>query len=89
MAPALLPIVDDAFPGYVQLSASSPEQQGLIALPLPSVDESRNTSHAVQWLIFAFVAVGGWFFFLRREAAEDAQRRRTSAASPASTPDAS
>ena len=89
VAPALLPIVDDAFPGYVQLSDSSPEQQGLIALPLPSVDESRNISYAVQWLIFAFVAVGGWFFFLRREAAEDAQRRRTSAASPASTPDAS
>jgi len=85
VAPDLLPVIDDGFPGYVQLSDSSPAQQDLIALPLPSVDESRNISYAVQWLIFAFVAIGGWFFFLRREAAEDAQRRRAADQSPASS----
>jgi len=73
VAPALLPAVADVFAGYIQLQDSVPEQQDLTALPLPDVDESRNISYAVQWLLFAFVAVGGWFFFLRREAIEDAQ----------------
>ena len=74
VAPALLPSVSDPFSGYIQLQESSPAEDDLVALPLPDVDESRNISYAVQWLIFAFVAVGGWFFFLRREAIEDAQR---------------
>jgi cytochrome oxidase assembly protein ShyY1 len=74
-APALeaLPIVADLYPGYVQLRDSTPAQDGLVALPLPTVDESRNVSYAVQWLLFAAVAMGGWFFFLRREAREDAE----------------
>jgi cytochrome oxidase assembly protein ShyY1 len=72
-APALLPQVSAEYPGYVQLSESEPAQDGLVALPLPSVDESRNVSYAVQWLLFAAVAMGGWFFFLRREAKEDAE----------------
>ena len=74
VTPALLPSVSDPFSGYIQLQESVPAEDELTALPLPDVDESRNISYAVQWLIFAFVAVGGWFFFLRREAIEDRQR---------------
>jgi cytochrome oxidase assembly protein ShyY1 len=44
---------------------------------MPDVDENRNLSYAGQWLLFALVAVGGWFFFLRREARDDAARRVT------------
>jgi cytochrome oxidase assembly protein ShyY1 len=70
---ALLPAVTSGLGQYVQLTGSDPEQTGLVILPLPesSVDEGRNISYAVQWILFAFVAVGGWFFFLRREAREE------------------
>ena len=71
-APALLPDLGAVAPGYVQLTASAPEQDGLVPLPLPDVDEGRNISYAVQWLLFAGVAMAGWFFFLQREAREDA-----------------
>jgi cytochrome oxidase assembly protein ShyY1 len=73
---AALPGTGPAFPGYVQLQESAPDQDGLVILPLPTVDESRNVSYAVQWLLFAAVAIGGWFFFLRREAKEDAEAAR-------------
>ncbi len=73
-APALLPAVAAAYDGYVQLVASDPAETGLTPLPVPEIDEGRNISYAVQWLIFAGVAMGGWFFFLRREAIEDAER---------------
>jgi cytochrome oxidase assembly protein ShyY1 len=73
VATSTLPVVPDPYPGYVQLRESSPGQEGLVALPVPTVDESRNVSYAVQWLLFAGVAMGGWFFFLRREAKEDAE----------------
>ncbi|MBI1350815.1 MAG: hypothetical protein GC156_06835 [Actinomycetales bacterium] len=77
-APALptLPSVAQPAPYFVQLRSSDPEQDGLTVLPLPEVemDEGRNISYAVQWLLFALVAIGGWFFFLRREAREDAER---------------
>ena len=73
--PALLPAVD-AVPEYVQLVTSDPPQEGVTVLPLPDIDEGRNVSYAVQWLLFAAVAMAGWFFFLRREAAEDAILRK-------------
>lgn len=74
-APALplLPSVGASEVGVLQLASSVPDQQDIRPLPLPEVDESRNISYAVQWLLFAGVAIGGWFFFLRREAREDAQ----------------
>lgn len=72
-APAvtLLPDVAASDVGVLQLAESVPAQAEVRPLPLPEVDESRNISYAVQWLLFAIVAVGGWFFFLRREARED------------------
>ena len=68
---AVLPISADS-PGYLQLT--SPSQPGLTMVPAPEIDEVQNISYAVQWLIFALVAIVGWFIFLRREAADDAQR---------------
>ncbi len=71
MSTAQLPRLDgDAFPQWIQ---SSQEEIGLVVLDLPDIDESRNISYAVQWILFAAVAIGGWFIFLRREAREDAQ----------------
>lgn len=75
---ALLPLVD-AEPSYVQLATSTPPQEGLVPIPLPTIDEGRNVSYAVQWLLFAAVAIAGWYYFLQREAREDAER----AAAPA------
>lgn len=57
---------------YVELISSQPAEPDLTPIPLPEIDEGRNISYAVQWLLFAAVAIAGWFFFLRREAREDA-----------------
>jgi len=74
-APSLdeLPREPEPLAAYVQLA--DPSQTGLIPVPPPEVDDSRNLSYAGQWLLFALVAVGGWFFFLRREARDDAAQR--------------
>lgn len=66
-------------PVYVERTASDPSEPDLLALPLPEIDETQNISYAVQWLVFAAIALGGWFFFLRREAREDAHERVSSA----------
>jgi len=71
VAPEVLPIEQSA-PGYLQLV--SPAQKDLTALPAPEIDEGQNISYAVQWLLFAAVAMSGWFIFLRREARDDARR---------------
>lgn len=71
MSTAQLPLLGgDTYPRWIQ---SSQEEAGLEVLVLPDIDENRNISYAVQWLLFAAVAIGGWFIFLRREAREDAQ----------------
>lgn len=71
--PAVLPVPTD-LDGYVQLTKSVPAQLGLDSVLLPEIDDSRNISYAVQWILFALVSIGGWFFFLRREARDDARR---------------
>ena len=72
-APAreVLPVKADV-PGYLQLT--DPKQPGLEVVPTPEIDEGQNVSYAVQWILFAMVAIVGWFIFLRREAADDARR---------------
>lgn len=72
--PVVLP-VETRLDGFVQLTASNPPQNGLDSVLLPEIDDSRNISYAVQWILFALVCIGGWFFFLRREAREDAQHQ--------------
>ena len=54
---------------YVQALNSAPEDSVTI-VPITRPDELQNVSYAVQWLLFAAVAIGGWFYFLRREAKE-------------------
>lgn len=51
----------------VQLISATPADDGIVIVPLPDVDEVQNVSYAVQWIIFALVAIIGWFIFLRRE----------------------
>lgn len=57
------------FPRWIQSASNDGSLEPVL---LPEVDDSRNISYAVQWLLFAGVALTGWFFFLRREAHEDA-----------------
>lgn len=73
-APALDPAVwAVGEPGiYLEMTSSRPADPDITTLPAPVIDEGRNISYAVQWVIFALVALVGWFFFLRREAGEDA-----------------
>ncbi len=52
----------------VQLISSKPSSGEIVIVPLPEVDEGQNISYAVQWILFALVAIIGWFIFLRREA---------------------
>lgn len=73
-------VLPGALGGYVQAAASTPADPELVRVPVPTVDEGRNISYAVQWLLFAAVAIGGWLVFLRREAREDAEQAGTSAA---------
>ena len=68
VASAQLPVPGNA-PWYVQAQQSVPEDSVAI-VPVPRPDELQNVSYAVQWLLFAAVAIGGWFYFLRREAKE-------------------
>ena len=68
--PDVLPVPGDVT-GYLQAEAPT---TGLIPVPRPEIDDGRNISYAVQWLLFAVVAIVGWWFFLRREAADDARR---------------
>lgn len=65
----------DALPGGTDvngyLQALVADDPALTSLPVPSIDEGQNISYAVQWLLFALVAMAGWLVFLRREARED------------------
>ena len=56
---------------FLQLMATDAPEEGLLSVPLPSVDEGQNISYAVQWILVALVAAVGWFYFLRREEKED------------------
>lgn len=66
-----LPAISGAVSDFWVQSASA--EDGLTNVPLPEVDEGRNISYAMQWLLFAVVAIGGWFVFLRREARTENQ----------------
>lgn len=66
---------------YVEATASAPVDPNVTAMPAPALDETQNISYAVQWLIFATIALSGWWYFLRREAREDAAKARHGAPS--------
>lgn len=59
---------------YLEATASDPADPDVTRLPAPVIDETQNISYALQWLVFAAVAITGWWYFLRREAREDAAR---------------
>lgn len=56
---------------YLEAVASAPTDPGVTRIPAPAIDETQNISYALQWMVFAAVALAGWWFFLRREARED------------------
>lgn len=72
------------YPGYIELVSSDPPETGnpaLTPLPLPELDEGNHLSYALQWICFAFIAVGGFVVILRGEA-----RRREEDAELAESP---
>lgn len=62
-----LPDIGPVQDRVVQVITSKPFDD-LAVVELPQVDEGQNISYAVQWIIFAIIAIGGWYIFLRREA---------------------
>jgi cytochrome oxidase assembly protein ShyY1 len=50
-----------------------PAQEVLAFVSAPQIDDTMNLSYAGQWLLFAGVAIVGWYIFLRREAKEDSR----------------
>ncbi|MSO27169.1 MAG: SURF1 family protein [Candidatus Nanopelagicales bacterium] len=76
----VLPAAGD-FTGYLRLTSSAPAQAVLSFVAAPKIDDTMNLSYAGQWLLFAGVALVGWFFFLRREAKDDTIAHREMAAS--------
>src|SRR5207237_8777401 len=58
-------------PGYAVLVDEQPRTAGApTVLPGPVLDDGPHLSYAVQWLLFAAVAIGGWWTYLRRESEE-------------------
>jgi len=67
-----------AFPGYIDLMSSTPPDSAeLTPIALPDLSEGPHLGYAVQWVLFAIVAVVGFVVLVRRErqygaAADDA-----------------
>jgi cytochrome oxidase assembly protein ShyY1 len=63
---------------YLRLETQSPAQTGGLPrpVPLPPLSEGPHLSYAVQWFLFAAVAVVGFFFLLRRTGLEERGRNR-------------
>ncbi len=66
---------------YLEATASDPSDPQVQRMPAPVIDETQNISYAVQWIVFAAIAMTGWWYFLRREAREDAEAHRSAGAS--------
>ena len=71
VAPAALPEIG-AYDGFLVTERPGP---GLEPLITEVPDDTRNLSYAWQWILFAVIALTGWWIFLRREAREDATAR--------------
>jgi len=56
------------YPGFVTLVTSEPAQGGALTIvPLPELDDGPHLSYAIQWIIFAAIAVAGFVMLVRRE----------------------
>ncbi len=67
-------VPEDLLPLYVQLEAQRPPAAAAgdapTPVPVPALDEGPHLSYAVQWAIFATVALVGYPLILRRRARE-------------------
>ncbi|HEU4355470.1 MAG TPA: SURF1 family protein [Actinomycetota bacterium] len=65
----------DLWPLAMQLQEQSPGQTGElpITVPPPELDEGPHESYAVQWFIFATIALVGFAILARREARDRAR----------------
>ena len=71
------------YPGYVDLMSSTPSQSGpLEPIPLPDLTDGPHLSYALQWIMFALVAVGGFIVLARRERALEGTESAQSEAVP-------
>jgi cytochrome oxidase assembly protein ShyY1 len=69
------------YPGYVTLVSSDPAQpSGLTPLPLPELSDGPHLSYALQWVLFAGVAVVGFLLLIRREGQDVDSATRTDVA---------
>jgi cytochrome oxidase assembly protein ShyY1 len=76
-----------AYPGYVQLESSQPVQaEGLTPIPLPDLSDGPHLSYAIQWVLFAIVAVTGFVLLIRRERDYADTTERTDVRPPAGAP---
>lgn len=59
----------EAWPVYLLLREQDPPQGGPLPEPVPepALSEGNHLSYAIQWFIFATIAVVGWALLLRRE----------------------
>ncbi len=56
------------YPGSVELISSVPAQPaGLTPLPEPDLSDGPHLGYALQWILFAIIAVGGFVMLARRE----------------------
>ncbi|MEX0991768.1 MAG: SURF1 family protein [Actinomycetota bacterium] len=56
-------------PGYLWLRTQSPQQASGLPrpVPLPELTDGPHLSYAIQWFVFALIAVGGWLVLIRKE----------------------
>jgi cytochrome oxidase assembly protein ShyY1 len=79
------PVLD----GYLRLTAETPAPGDAPAVHAdPVLDDGPHLSYAVQWVLFALVAIGGWWTFLRREAEESSAAENMDASARADAPTA-
>ena len=72
------------YDAYAILSKESPAPASApTLLPGPDLTEGPHLLYAIQWYLFAGIAVAGWFVYVRREAQD-----RVAAAAAAESADA-
>ncbi|RCV53683.1 hypothetical protein DEF23_10815 [Marinitenerispora sediminis] len=73
--------------GFVELAGQDPAADPAPEpVPVPDTNMGMNLSYAVQWWVFAVIAVGGWFFLVRREVRDAAAEAGGGSAGEAGPP---
>ncbi len=74
------------YDAYAILTTESPAPPAAPKLlPGPDLTEGPHLLYAIQWYLFAGIAVAGWFVYVRREAQDRAAAGPPPAMAPAST----